>query len=49
MLREYEELSYQEIADLHRLPLSTVRSPLFRARMALKAALDPVDVVRMKR
>jgi RNA polymerase sigma-70 factor (ECF subfamily) len=49
MLREYEELSYQEIADLHRLPLNTVRSPLFRARMALKAALDPVDVVRMKR
>ena len=49
MLREYEELSYQEIADLRRLPLNTVRSRLFRARMALKAALDPIDVVRMKR
>jgi RNA polymerase sigma-70 factor (ECF subfamily) len=41
MLREYEELSYQEIADLRRLPLNTVRSKLFRARMALKAALVP--------
>lgn len=50
MLREYHELSYQEIADLRRLPLNTVRSRLFRARMALKAALVPtVDSRRMKR
>jgi RNA polymerase sigma-70 factor (ECF subfamily) len=41
MLREYEELSYHEIADLRKLPLNTVRSRLFRARMALKAALVP--------
>lgn len=40
MLREYEQLSYQEIADLRRIPLNTVRSQLFRARMALKAALE---------
>lgn len=40
MLREYEELSYQEIADLRRLALNTVRSRLFRAWMALKAALS---------
>jgi RNA polymerase sigma-70 factor (ECF subfamily) len=39
MLREYEELGYQDIADLLRLPLNTVRSRLFRARMAIKAAL----------
>ena len=39
MLREYEQLSYQEIADLQALPLNTVRSRLFRARMALRAAL----------
>jgi RNA polymerase sigma-70 factor (ECF subfamily) len=39
MLREYEELSYQEIADVRGIPLNTVRSQLFRARMALKAAL----------
>jgi RNA polymerase sigma-70 factor, ECF subfamily len=40
MLREYEQLSYQEIADLRGAPLNTVRSQLFRARAALKAALD---------
>jgi RNA polymerase sigma-70 factor (ECF subfamily) len=40
MLREYEELSYQEIADVRGIPLNTVRSQLFRARMALKAALE---------
>jgi RNA polymerase sigma-70 factor, ECF subfamily len=39
MLREYEELSYQELADLLGLPLNTVRSRLFRARAALRAAL----------
>lgn len=40
MLREYEQLSYQEIADVRGVPLNTVRSQLFRARMALKAALE---------
>jgi RNA polymerase sigma-70 factor (ECF subfamily) len=40
MLREYEQLSYQEIADLRGTPLNTVRSQLFRARIALKAALE---------
>ena len=50
MLREYNELSYQEIAALRQLPLNTVRSRLFRARMALKAALVPAeDSVRVKR
>jgi RNA polymerase sigma factor (sigma-70 family) len=40
MLREYEQLSYQEIANLRGTPLNTVRSQLFRARMALKSALE---------
>jgi len=40
MLREYEQLSYQEIADLRGTPLNTVRSHLFRARTALKSALE---------
>jgi RNA polymerase sigma-70 factor (ECF subfamily) len=39
MLREFERLSYAEIADLLRLPLNTVRSRLFRARMALRDLL----------
>ena len=41
MLREYEQLSYAEIAELLRLPVNTVRSRLFRARMALKSFLEP--------
>src|SRR5438552_13445023 len=40
MLREYEQLSYAEIADLLRLPVNTVRSRLFRSRMALKGYLE---------
>ena len=40
MLREYEQLSYQEIADVRGTPLNTVRSQLFRARMALRAAQE---------
>jgi len=41
MLREYEQLSYSEIARLLRIPVNTVRSRLFRARMALKDFLQP--------
>ena len=41
MLREYEQLSYQEIADLLVIPLNTVRSRLFRARAAMRLALAP--------
>ena len=40
MLREYEQLSYQEMADLRQVPLNTIRSRLFRARLALKTALE---------
>jgi RNA polymerase sigma-70 factor (ECF subfamily) len=41
MLREYEQLSYTEIAELLRVPVNTVRSRLFRSRMALKSHLEP--------
>jgi RNA polymerase sigma-70 factor (ECF subfamily) len=41
MLREYEQLSYSEIADLLHIPLNTVRSRLFRSRMALRNCLEP--------
>jgi RNA polymerase sigma-70 factor (ECF subfamily) len=41
MLREYEQLSYTEIASVLRLPVNTVRSRLFRARLALKDLLLP--------
>jgi RNA polymerase sigma-70 factor, ECF subfamily len=43
MLREYEQLSYSEVAELLRIPVNTVRSRLFRARMALKDHLEPVQ------
>jgi RNA polymerase sigma-70 factor (ECF subfamily) len=39
MLREYEQLSYADIAALQRVPVNTVRSRLFRARLALKELL----------
>jgi RNA polymerase sigma-70 factor (ECF subfamily) len=41
-LREYEELSYEEIAGVLRVPMNTVRSRLFRARVALKEILVSV-------
>ena len=43
MLRECEQLSYGEIADLLRLPVNTVRSRLFRSRLALKQRLEPAS------
>ena len=41
LLREFEQLSYAEIADLLKLPVNTVRSRLFRARAALRNLLKP--------
>jgi RNA polymerase sigma-70 factor (ECF subfamily) len=40
MLREYEQLSYAEIAEMLKLPLNTVRSRLFRSREALRTMLQ---------
>jgi RNA polymerase sigma-70 factor (ECF subfamily) len=48
LLREYEQLSYDEIAELLRIPVNTVRSRLFRARMELKDLLVP-DRSEMKK
>jgi RNA polymerase sigma-70 factor (ECF subfamily) len=49
MLREYEQLSYQEIADLRGSPLNTIRSQLFRARGALRSALLETRTPDVKR
>jgi RNA polymerase sigma-70 factor (ECF subfamily) len=44
MLREYEQLSYDEIAELLKIPINTVRSRLFRARAELKGLLEQQTV-----
>jgi len=39
MLREYDGMTYDEIAELTGVPIGTVRSRLFRARQALREKL----------
>ena len=40
VLRELEDLSYRELADVMGIPIGTVMSGLSRARRALRGALD---------
>jgi RNA polymerase sigma-70 factor, ECF subfamily len=45
LLREFEQLTYAEIATLLRLPVNTVRSRLFRARLELRNLLSAPALV----
>jgi RNA polymerase sigma-70 factor (ECF subfamily) len=40
ILRDVEELSYQEIGEITGLPEGTIKSRLHRARLAIKEELD---------
>jgi len=41
-LREFEGLSYEEIAQVMGCPVGTVRSRIFRAREAIDKRLEPL-------
>lgn len=40
VMREYEGMAYQDIADATGLPLNTVRTRILRARRALRSAME---------
>lgn len=44
LLRHFSELSYEEIAQMKKLPLGTVKNKLFRGRQMLKERLDEYRV-----
>jgi RNA polymerase sigma-70 factor (ECF subfamily) len=41
-LREFDGLSYEDIADVMNCPIGTVRSRIFRARSAIDSAVSPL-------
>lgn len=48
VLRELEELSYEEIAQVTAIPIGTVMSRLARARAMLRTALNRADLKELK-
>jgi RNA polymerase sigma-70 factor (ECF subfamily) len=42
VLREMDGCKYEEIAEMLELPVGTVRSRLFRARLELRDRLAPI-------
>ncbi len=46
ILRHLQELSYEEMANIMRMPVGTVKTHLFRARALLKERLEDLERVR---
>ncbi|MGH2516130.1 MAG: RNA polymerase sigma factor [Ktedonobacterales bacterium] len=46
VLRHLQELSYEEMAEVMRVPIGTVKTQLFRARALLKERLEEIGRVR---
>lgn len=48
VLRHLQELSYEEMADVMRVPIGTVKTQLFRARAQLRERLEGLDRARVE-
>lgn len=48
VLRHLQDLSYEEMADVMRMPIGTVKTQLFRARVLLKERLDALERARVE-
>jgi RNA polymerase sigma-70 factor, ECF subfamily len=46
VLRHFEEMDYEQISDILRIPLGTVKNRLFRARDALQLLLTPQSALK---
>jgi RNA polymerase sigma-70 factor, ECF subfamily len=48
VLRHLQDLSYEEMSDVMRVPIGTVKTQLFRARALLKERLDGLERARVE-
>lgn len=44
LLRDIEGFSYEEVSEIQRIPLGTVKSRIFEARRKLRKWMSPCDV-----
>jgi RNA polymerase sigma-70 factor (ECF subfamily) len=48
VLRDLQGADYQQVADVLGVPVGTVKSRLFRARLALRQAIDGTATPKVK-